>query len=206
MVSENTLLFPIIVTTLSGVLTVVPNSPTASTVPVTPPTVTKSPTLNGRRNTRNAPAAKFASSPPQATPMATPPAARSAANVVVSTPKSPRIATIKMAFRMTDRPLSQIPAQRRVESLTSKRSGQHPHGEPDEPSPGQPEEQSTGNFPRDGHQRGHRTCHESVRIHRSPPSPGNGRPQRQCAIRASQRPRARFLLSRNREAAGSTDY
>ena len=77
-----------------------------------------------------------------------------AANVVVATPKNPRIATSRTAFRRTDRPLSQIPAQRRVESLTCERPAQHPHGEPDEPSPGQPEEQSPGNFPRDGNQRG----------------------------------------------------
>ena len=90
MVSEKTLLLPIIVITLSGVLRVVPNRPMASTVPLTPPALTKSPTLNGRRKTRNAPAAKLARSPPQAMPMATPPAARSAANVVVSTPKKPK--------------------------------------------------------------------------------------------------------------------
>ncbi len=36
MVSENTLLLPTIVSTLSDVLTVVPNSPIVSTVPVTP--------------------------------------------------------------------------------------------------------------------------------------------------------------------------
>ena len=42
----------------------VPNSPTVSTVPVTPPTVTKSPTLNGRRNTQeNAPAREIRQQP-----------------------------------------------------------------------------------------------------------------------------------------------
>src|SRR5215471_10615613 len=63
MTSEKILLFPTVVRTLSGVLRVVPNSPTDSTVPVMPPAVTKSPTLKGRRKTRNAPAAKFAKSP-----------------------------------------------------------------------------------------------------------------------------------------------
>jgi len=105
MLSEKTLLFPTIVSTLSGVLMVVPNRPIALTVPVTPPAVTKSPTLNGRRKTRKAPAAKLASSPPHATPMATPPAAISAAKVVVSTPKNPRIATISATLRTTSRPV-----------------------------------------------------------------------------------------------------
>ena len=86
-VSENILLLPTIVRTLSGVLIVVPNRLTASTVPVTPPAVTKSPTLKGFRNTRNAPAAKFANSPLHATPIATPPAAINAAKLVVSTLK-----------------------------------------------------------------------------------------------------------------------
>ena len=87
------------VCTLSGVLITVPNRPIASTVPVTPPAVTESPTLNGRRKTRKAPAAKFASRPPHAMPIATPPAAISAAKVVVSTPKKPRMATTSAAFR-----------------------------------------------------------------------------------------------------------
>src|SRR4029453_4484042 len=65
-VSENPLLLPTMVRTLSGVLIVVPKRPISSTVPVTPPAVMESPTLNGLRNTRNAPAAKFASSPPHA--------------------------------------------------------------------------------------------------------------------------------------------
>ena len=74
-------------------------------VPHTPAAHTASPTLNGRRNTRDAPAAKFASRPPQATPIATPPAAINAANVVVSTPKNPRIATESATFRTTERPV-----------------------------------------------------------------------------------------------------
>jgi hypothetical protein len=63
---------------------------------VTPAAEMKSPTLNGRRRTRKTPAAKFASMPLQATPMATPPAAKRAAKLVVSTPKKPRMATTRM--------------------------------------------------------------------------------------------------------------
>jgi hypothetical protein len=37
--------------------------------------------------------------------MATPPAASRAANVVVSTPKNPRMATIKATFSNTDSPV-----------------------------------------------------------------------------------------------------
>ena len=98
MLSAKILLLPTMVLTLSGVLITVAKRPIDSTVPLTPPAVTASPTLNGRRKIRKAPAAKLASRPPQATPMATPPAARSAANVVVSTPKNPRRATISATF------------------------------------------------------------------------------------------------------------
>ena len=42
------------------------------TVPVTPPAQMKSPTLNGRRTTKKTPAAKLASSPPHAMPIAMP--------------------------------------------------------------------------------------------------------------------------------------
>jgi len=66
---------------------VVANSPISSTFPVTPAAEITSPTLKGRSTTRNAPAAKFASKPPQPAPMATPTPATRAANVVVSTPK-----------------------------------------------------------------------------------------------------------------------
>ena len=52
--------------TLSGELMTVANRPMASTVPVMPPGRDRSPTLNGRRKIRNAPAAKLASRPPQA--------------------------------------------------------------------------------------------------------------------------------------------
>ncbi|MNN57759.1 hypothetical protein D3C81_1727630 [compost metagenome] len=83
MVSEKILLLPTTVSTLSGVSRVVANRPISLTVPVTPPMVTKSPTLNGRSTTRKAPAAKFDISPDHAMPMATPAAAISAAKVVV---------------------------------------------------------------------------------------------------------------------------
>ena len=86
-VSLNILLLPIIVCTLSGVLMVVVNRPSSVMVPVTPATVTKSPTFNGRNTTRKAPAAKCASRPDHAIPMATPAAAISAAKVVVWMPK-----------------------------------------------------------------------------------------------------------------------
>lgn len=89
MLSAKILLLPIIVITLSGVLTVVVNSPISQTVPVTPAVVTKSPSLKGRNITKKAPPAKFASKPPQAAPIATPAAAKSAANDVVSIPKKP---------------------------------------------------------------------------------------------------------------------
>lgn len=46
---------------VSRVLIEVTNKPTSSTVPVTPPATTTSPTLNGCRMTRKIPAAKFAS-------------------------------------------------------------------------------------------------------------------------------------------------
>ncbi len=81
------MLLPTSVTTLSGVLSAVANRPISLIVPVTPPAVTKSPTLNGRSTIRNAPAAKFDSSPDHAMPIATPAAAISAAKVVVWMPK-----------------------------------------------------------------------------------------------------------------------
>jgi hypothetical protein len=78
---------PTIVSTLSGVTIVVPKSPSSRTVPVVPPAVMKSPTLNGRRMSMNAPAAKLPSSPLHAAPIATPAPAISAANDVVWIPK-----------------------------------------------------------------------------------------------------------------------
>ena len=59
MLSENTLLLPMMVWTLSGVSMVVPKMPMARTVPVTPPTLMKSPTLKGRRMMGKMPAAKL---------------------------------------------------------------------------------------------------------------------------------------------------
>ena len=103
MVSEKILLFGTIASTLSPVVIAVPKRPTLSTLPVTPPVAITSPTLNGRRNTRNAPAAKLASKPLQARPMATPAAAMRAANVAVSTPRTPRIATKSTTLRSTDK-------------------------------------------------------------------------------------------------------
>ena len=76
-----------IVCTLSGVLITVVNKPSSVTVPVTPATVTKSPTFIGRSTTRKAPAAKCASRPDHAMPIATPAAAIRAAKVVVWIPK-----------------------------------------------------------------------------------------------------------------------
>ncbi|MCY1183478.1 hypothetical protein D9M73_241050 [compost metagenome] len=87
MVSPKILLLPTRLSTLSGVLIAVTNRPISFTVPVTPPAVMKSPTLNGRRTMMKAPAARFASRPDQAMPMATPAAAMSAARLVVCTPK-----------------------------------------------------------------------------------------------------------------------
>src|SRR5690606_27390505 len=87
MLSENSLLLPTTVITLSGVTIVVPNRPISLTVPIVPPALMKSPTLNGRRISRKAPAAKCASSPPQATPIATPAPASIAAIEVVWMPK-----------------------------------------------------------------------------------------------------------------------
>jgi len=100
-VSESILLLPTKVRTLSGVLTVVAKRPISSTVPVTPPAVTKSPALKGRRIIRNTPAAKFASRPLQAVPTARPAPASSAAKLVVSTPKKPSSATTSTTFRVT---------------------------------------------------------------------------------------------------------
>ena len=102
MLSPNALLLPISVQILSGVWMVVPKRPTSETVPVTPPALTKSPTLKGFSITRNTPAAKFASRPLQATPIATPPAASIAANDVVWIPKIPRIAIIRMISSSTE--------------------------------------------------------------------------------------------------------
>ena len=75
------------VITLSGVTMTVPNKPSSRTVPTTPPILTKSPTLNGRRISMNAPAAKLPSKPLQAAPIATPAPASIAANEVVWMPK-----------------------------------------------------------------------------------------------------------------------
>ncbi|MNY60993.1 hypothetical protein D3C86_1976160 [compost metagenome] len=66
---------------------VVANRPISVTVPTTPPALMKSPTLNGRRTMMKPPAARLASSPDQAMPMARPTAAINAAKVVVCTPK-----------------------------------------------------------------------------------------------------------------------
>lgn len=70
-------------------------------VPVMPPACTKSPTLKGRRMTRNTPAAKLERRPAQAAPIAMPAAAMRAAKVVVSTPKYPRMATTRAMFSAT---------------------------------------------------------------------------------------------------------
>ncbi len=48
-VSPKILPLPTMVITSSGVIRVVPNKPSSCTVPTTPPTLTKSPTLIGRR-------------------------------------------------------------------------------------------------------------------------------------------------------------
>jgi hypothetical protein len=65
-----------------------------------------SPTLNGRSTTRNTPAAKFASSPDHAMPIAIPAAASSAANVVVSTPNTPSTKITSTSLRTRPRMLS----------------------------------------------------------------------------------------------------
>jgi len=75
MLSLKSLLLPTMVRTLSGWSMVVANMPISLTVPVMPAAEMKSPTLNGRRMMRKAPAAKFASRPLQAAPMAMPAAA-----------------------------------------------------------------------------------------------------------------------------------
>ena len=89
------------VSTLSGVLIAVVNRPISLTVPVTPPAQMKSPTLNGRRTMMKPPAARFASNPDQAMPMARPTAAISAARLVVWMPKKPRMPTTSSTFRVT---------------------------------------------------------------------------------------------------------
>jgi hypothetical protein len=86
-VPPNTLPLPTRVSTLSGVTMVVPKSPSSCTVPVMPPISTKSPTLNGRRMSMKAPAAKLPSMPLHAAPMATPAPASIAAIDVVWMPK-----------------------------------------------------------------------------------------------------------------------
>ena len=83
MVSPKILLLPIKVAMLSGVLMVEENRPISVTVPVMPPAVMKSPTLNGRNMMINTPAAKFDNRPAQAAPIATPAVAMSAAKLVV---------------------------------------------------------------------------------------------------------------------------
>ena len=72
---------------LAGVMFVVATRPSSWMVPVMPPMLTKSPTLNGRSTSMKAPAAKLPSMPLQATPMATPAPAISAAKLVVWMPK-----------------------------------------------------------------------------------------------------------------------
>jgi len=91
--------------TQSNAWMVVTNMPISSTVPVTPPAVMKSPTLNGRKTCRNTPAAKLLSMPLQAAPMATPAPARRAAKLAVWMPKKPRIATTRMTRRTAPRML-----------------------------------------------------------------------------------------------------
>jgi hypothetical protein len=60
-VSPKILPLPTMVNTLSGVMMVVPNRPSSRIVPTTPPMLTKSPTLKGRRISMKAPAAKLPS-------------------------------------------------------------------------------------------------------------------------------------------------
>ena len=86
-VSPKILLLPTSVNTLSGVTIVVAKRPSSCTVPTSPPTCTKSPTLMGRSTSMKAPAAKLPSMPLQATPMATPAPASMAASEVVWMPK-----------------------------------------------------------------------------------------------------------------------
>jgi hypothetical protein len=100
-VPPNTALFDTKVRMLSGVSIAVTNSPSSWTVPVTPAAVTKSPTFIGRSTIRNAPAAKLASIPDQARPIASPAAAISPAKVVVSTPSTDRIAITRTMFSST---------------------------------------------------------------------------------------------------------
>ncbi|MCY1451360.1 hypothetical protein D9M71_682230 [compost metagenome] len=101
MLSLKILLLPTRVITLSGVLMAVANRPISFTVPTTPPALMKSPTLNGRRTMMKPPAARLASSPDQAMPMARPTAAISAARLVVWMPKKPRMPTTSRIFRVT---------------------------------------------------------------------------------------------------------
>jgi hypothetical protein len=102
MLSANSLLLPMVVRTLSGWSMVVANRPISRTVPVMPPPLMKSPTLKGRRMIRKAPAAKLASRPLQAAPMAMPAAASRAAKLVVSMPNTDRM-TITSTMRMMTR-------------------------------------------------------------------------------------------------------
>lgn len=92
---------PTKVRTLSIVSMVVTNRPISTTVPSVSPAWMKSPTLKGRSTIRKAPAAKFESRPDQAMPMATPAAASTAAKVVVSTPDTPRMATMSTMLSST---------------------------------------------------------------------------------------------------------
>ncbi|RMR94850.1 hypothetical protein ALP75_205478 [Pseudomonas syringae pv. actinidiae] len=87
MVSEKILLLPTRFNTLSGVLMDVTNSPISTTVPVTSAAVITSPTLNGRNTMIKPPAARLASNPDQAMPMASATAASNAAKLVVSMPQ-----------------------------------------------------------------------------------------------------------------------
>ena len=80
---------------------VVPNRPSSCTVPVTPAMLTKSPTLNGRSTSMNAPAAKLPSMPLQAAPIATPAPASIAAMEVVWMPKYPRMPRTRAMFSAT---------------------------------------------------------------------------------------------------------
>jgi hypothetical protein len=128
-----------------------------------PATDTTSPTLNGRRKTRNTPAAKLASRPPQGD------ADRHAARRKNGRERR-RFDTEEAQNRDDERDVEQhrqarlpVPVHRGVDALSSQRAAQHPHRKAYQPSPDQPEEDGTGDL--HAVQRRHSRLNHGVHVH-----------------------------------------
>ncbi len=100
MLSPDSLALGTMMILLSGVLSVVVKTWISSTTPATPAPSIKSPTLNGRKMIIRKPAAKFASEPCKARPIARPAAPKMAMNEVVWIPSWPSATTTKASKAM----------------------------------------------------------------------------------------------------------